>query len=157
MAFQAASSLASRASEADGRLSKDLNVDNRACPGWGWEGVTRLASPARLGVGSGAEWSLEGSGVSCPLPGDAAAPAGPRGSFWSQSGCSSWRRLPGNSPSLPRTLHVMPASKESECPTGLRAREVLTPREGAALLQKGLWDSTQIRGQGNGRLQSFLL
>lgn len=138
MALQAASSPASRAPEADGRLCMDLNVDSRACPGWGWKGVIRVASPARLGAGSGAEWSLEGSGVSCPLPGDAAAPAGPRASFWSQSGCSSWRRLPGNRPSLPRTLHMVPASKGSESPTGLSAREVLTPREGEALLQKGL-------------------
>lgn len=33
---------------------------------------------------------------------------------------------------------MVPASKGSESPTGLSAREVLTPREGEALLQKGL-------------------
>ena len=69
------------APEADSRLCMDLNVDNRACPGWSWEGDTRMAFPARPEAGSGAEWSLEGSGASCPVPGNAAAPAGSRGSF----------------------------------------------------------------------------
>ena len=105
------------APEADSRLCMDLNVDNRACPGWSWEGDTRMAFPARPEAGSGAEWSLEGSGASCPVPGNAGAPAGSRGSFWRRSGCSSWRRLPGNWPSLPRTLHVVPGSKETESPT----------------------------------------
>lgn len=111
IASQASSSPASRAPEADGRLCMDLKVDNGACPGWSWEGDARMASPTRLEVRSRAEGSPEGSGASCPVPGDAVAPAGSRGSFWSRSGCSSWRRLPGNRPSLPRTLHVVPGSR----------------------------------------------
>ena len=85
IASQASSSPASRAPEADGRLCMDLNVDNGACPGWSWEGDARMASPTRLEVRSRAEGSPEGSGASCPVPGDAVAPAGSRGSFWSRS------------------------------------------------------------------------